>query len=292
MRLTGGGTGSPAGQHSGGARDIWRRRQPAEKSADESEAGKARRSVPTPCQAHQCSAIICSTVQSLTLTGPGTLSLVAHRLGEGADRNLVVAGAGAEAVATPQEQPASGAAADRLAVVAVPDQAELDGAAGGVSAAPAADVADDVADEELSELEDDEASLYLHTPEEAKLKELIWTELNRDFLDCQSAKAAALESAAAKVTRPYRHACRPSGYVLSRLNPSLSCVALSRDPQIGKAWCMKSWQECGRDICRQRRLARWPVRTRSRQVSRQTASRLASAPGAAPSAAKPRCSSL
>lgn len=54
-------------------------------------------------------------------------------------------------------------------------------------------------DEELSELEDDEAEMYLHTPEEAKLKELIWTELNKDFLERQSAKAAALESAAAKV---------------------------------------------------------------------------------------------
>ncbi|EIE20930.1 cyclin-like protein [Coccomyxa subellipsoidea C-169] len=90
----------------------------------------------------------------------------------------------------------AGLAPKKVALMHCP--AELDGAAGGVPAAPAADVADDVADEELSELEDDEASLYLHTPEEAKLKELIWTELNREFLDCQSAKAAALESAAAK----------------------------------------------------------------------------------------------
>ena len=64
-------------------------------------------------------------------------------------------------------------------------------------AAPA--VEEEAHDEELSDLEDDEAALYLHTPEEAKLKELIWTELNKDFLERQSAKAAALESAAAKV---------------------------------------------------------------------------------------------
>lgn len=54
-------------------------------------------------------------------------------------------------------------------------------------------------DEELSDLESDEEDLYLHTPEEAKLKELIWTELNKDYLERQSAKAAAQEAAAAKV---------------------------------------------------------------------------------------------
>jgi transcription factor IIIB subunit 2 len=53
--------------------------------------------------------------------------------------------------------------------------------------------------EELSDMESDEEQLYLHTAEEAKLKELIWTELNRDYLERQSAKAAAQEAAAAKV---------------------------------------------------------------------------------------------
>jgi transcription factor IIIB subunit 2 len=53
--------------------------------------------------------------------------------------------------------------------------------------------------EDLSDLEEEEACMYLHTPEEAKLKELIWTELNRDYLERQSAKAAAQEAAAAKV---------------------------------------------------------------------------------------------
>ena len=115
---------------------------------------------------------------------------------------MLLAGTVAAAEATPQHEPvqagaAAGASADRLALMPAPDQARPDAAVGGIPAAPAA--ADDIEEEELSELEDDEASMYLHTPEEAKLKELIWTELNRDFLERQSAKAAALESAAAKV---------------------------------------------------------------------------------------------
>ena len=117
---------------------------------------------------------------------------------EATDGKMPVAGAAAAAEATPQiEQVPAGAAAVGLALVAVPDQARSEAAAGGVPAAGAA--TEEVDDEELSELEDEEASQYLHTPEEAKLKEMIWVELNRDFLERQSAKAAALESAAAKV---------------------------------------------------------------------------------------------
>ncbi|BDA42484.1 probable transcription factor IIIB 90 kDa subunit at N-terminal half [Coccomyxa sp. Obi] len=103
----------------------------------------------------------------------------------------------------PVQQHEAGAAsasvsrADRLALVAVPQaQSPADTAAASSGAAAAAD--EEAYDEELSDLEDDEAAMYLHTPEEAKLKELIWTELNKDFLERQSAKAAALESAAAK----------------------------------------------------------------------------------------------
>ncbi len=54
-------------------------------------------------------------------------------------------------------------------------------------------------DEDLSDLDDDEMGMYLHTEEEAKLKEVIWTELNRDFLDKQQVKAAAAEEHARKV---------------------------------------------------------------------------------------------
>ena len=54
-------------------------------------------------------------------------------------------------------------------------------------------------DEELSDLDDSEAGMYLHTEEEAKLKEVIWTELNRDFLDKQQVKAAAAAEHARKV---------------------------------------------------------------------------------------------
>jgi len=53
-------------------------------------------------------------------------------------------------------------------------------------------------DEELSDLDDSEAGMYLHTEEEAKLKEVIWTELNRDFLDKQQVKAAAAAEHARK----------------------------------------------------------------------------------------------
>ncbi len=55
-------------------------------------------------------------------------------------------------------------------------------------------------DEDLSDLDDSEAGMYLHTEEEAKLKEVIWTELNRDFLDKQQVKAAAAAEHARKVT--------------------------------------------------------------------------------------------
>ena len=55
-------------------------------------------------------------------------------------------------------------------------------------------------DEDLSDLDDNEAGMYLHTEEEAKLKEVIWTELNRDFLDKQQVKAAAAAEHARKVT--------------------------------------------------------------------------------------------
>ena len=54
-------------------------------------------------------------------------------------------------------------------------------------------------DEDLSDLDDSEAGMYLHTEEEAKLKEVIWTELNRDFLDKQQVKAAAAAEHARKV---------------------------------------------------------------------------------------------
>ena len=53
--------------------------------------------------------------------------------------------------------------------------------------------------EQLSDMEEDEAGMYLHTPEEARLKEVIWTELNKDFLEKQAAKKAAAAALEAKV---------------------------------------------------------------------------------------------
>ena len=61
--------------------------------------------------------------------------------------------------------------------------------------------ASDANDEDLSDLDDSEAGMYLHTEEEAKLKEVIWTELNREFLDKQQVKAAAAAEHARKVCR-------------------------------------------------------------------------------------------
>ncbi len=61
--------------------------------------------------------------------------------------------------------------------------------------------ASDADDEDLSDLDDSEAGMYLHTEEEAKLKEVIWTELNREFLDKQQVKAAAAAEHARKVRR-------------------------------------------------------------------------------------------
>ncbi|KAK9817299.1 hypothetical protein WJX72_012355 [[Myrmecia] bisecta] len=52
------------------------------------------------------------------------------------------------------------------------------------------------AEDTLSDIEDEEMEAYLHTEEEVKLKEVIWTELNRDYLETQAAKQAALEAAA------------------------------------------------------------------------------------------------
>ena len=48
-------------------------------------------------------------------------------------------------------------------------------------------------------MDEDEAGLYLHTKEESKLKEVIWTELNKEYLEKLSAKQAAQEAAQAKV---------------------------------------------------------------------------------------------
>ena len=53
-------------------------------------------------------------------------------------------------------------------------------------------------------MDEDEAGLYLHTKEESKLKEVIWTELNKEYLEKLTAKQAAQEAAQAKVGR---HPC-------------------------------------------------------------------------------------
>ena len=78
---------------------------------------------------------------------------------------------------------------------------ELGGVRQSSTLAECTGLASDADDEDLSDLDDSEAGMYLHTEEEAKLKEVIWTELNREFLDKQQVKAAAAAEHARKVCR-------------------------------------------------------------------------------------------
>jgi hypothetical protein len=52
-------------------------------------------------------------------------------------------------------------------------------------------------EETLSDIDDEEIANYLHSSEEAQLKEVIWTAMNRDYLETQAAKALMEEEAAA-----------------------------------------------------------------------------------------------
>eukprot|EP00873_Tetraselmis_striata_P036499 jgi/Tetstr1/456763/TSEL_043460.t1 len=62
----------------------------------------------------------------------------------------------------------------------------------------------------LSDLDDDEVDNYINTEEEAKLKEVIWTHMNQDYLENQRAKEAAL-AAAAKVEEERKAAAALAG---------------------------------------------------------------------------------
>lgn len=42
----------------------------------------------------------------------------------------------------------------------------------------------------LSDLEDDELDRYLNTPAESKLKDIVWTAMNQDYIEKQALKAA------------------------------------------------------------------------------------------------------
>eukprot|EP00898_Chlorokybus_atmophyticus_P004409 jgi/Chlat1/496/Chrsp103S01101 len=44
----------------------------------------------------------------------------------------------------------------------------------------------------LSDIDDDEVNGYIHSNEEAKVKELVWSELNKEYIETQAVKAAAL----------------------------------------------------------------------------------------------------
>lgn len=57
--------------------------------------------------------------------------------------------------------------------------------AGAAATAGAGEGSDCEMQETFSDIDDDEIDNYLHTGEEAKLKEVIWTAMNREYLDTQ-----------------------------------------------------------------------------------------------------------
>ncbi|KAG0621353.1 hypothetical protein M758_3G013100 [Ceratodon purpureus] len=70
---------------------------------------------------------------------------------------------------------------------------------GGPPEAPLHDVETDDIEEEadnetLSDIDDDEVKGYLHNDEEVRLKTIIWTEMNKEYLEEQEAKRAAIEA--------------------------------------------------------------------------------------------------
>lgn len=79
-----------------------------------------------------------------------------------------------------------------------PERAGSPAADGDERAAAAPPEADAGAEEELSELEDEEVVAYLHQPEEVELRKVIWEELNREYTEQQEAKQRAADAAAAK----------------------------------------------------------------------------------------------
>lgn len=42
----------------------------------------------------------------------------------------------------------------------------------------------------LSDVSDEEAEMFLHSEEEVKLKSIVWTAMNQDYIDKQALKAA------------------------------------------------------------------------------------------------------
>ncbi|CAG9462851.1 unnamed protein product [Pedinophyceae sp. YPF-701] len=85
-----------------------------------------------------------------------------------------------------------------------PDKAEVDAIVASGKAREvlpgelSSDRSDDDLREELSDFDDDEAAMVIHTDEEAAAKRALWEELNRDWLEHQAKKKAAAAEAEAK----------------------------------------------------------------------------------------------
>jgi len=77
------------------------------------------------------------------------------------------------------------------------NNAKQQGAKGSAEDVPtaAADEVDEIRDT-LSDIEEDDVLDYINNPEQVKLKRLIWSEMNKDYLQTQAAKEAASKAAA------------------------------------------------------------------------------------------------
>ncbi|KAG2429326.1 hypothetical protein HXX76_011093 [Chlamydomonas incerta] len=109
--------------------------------------------------------------------------------------------AAAQAEAEAEAGGAGGAGGISSAMAAAAD-AERRAAAAAAAAAPAAAAADEGDEEEealsdhLSDVEDDDIGCYLATSEEASIRESLWVEMNKDWIEKQEVKRREAEEAA------------------------------------------------------------------------------------------------
>lgn len=58
-------------------------------------------------------------------------------------------------------------------------------------------------------MEDEELNSYLNTPAETKLKDIVWTAMNQDYIEKQALKAALQPKVAVSLVKLW-HKCKPS----------------------------------------------------------------------------------
>jgi transcription factor IIIB subunit 2 len=79
-----------------------------------------------------------------------------------------------------------------------------------IEANRAANMATGVVDT-LSDVDDDEIDSYIHNDDEVTLRRMVWSEMNKDYLEGQASKESALPSSAPKKKRRRPSAVMPSG---------------------------------------------------------------------------------